>query len=116
AIAANVKEILATHDASGKRVGARSLLVQLPAIVLSGDSGDVDVAWRGQGTAPGTQMATFTSDSVSAASSDTASTAVRTIATNGGVTSLVESAPVQRTLFTGREPRVLATYPDGYLA
>ncbi|HXI56743.1 MAG TPA: hypothetical protein VNO55_11830 [Polyangia bacterium] len=116
AIAANVKEILAAHDASGKRVGVRSLLVQLPATVLSGDSGDVDVAWRGQGAAPGTQMASFTSDGVSAASSDTVSTAVRTIATNGGVTSLVESAPVQRTLFTGREPRVLATYPDGYLA
>jgi hypothetical protein len=116
AVAANVKEILAAHDASGKRVGVRSLLVQLPATVLSGDSGDVDVAWRGQGAAPGTQMASFTSDSVSAASSDTVSTAVRTIATNGGVTNLVESPPVQRALFTGREPRVLATYPDGYLA
>jgi hypothetical protein len=115
-VAANIKELLAQHDANGKRVGVRSLQVQLPATVLSGDSADVDVAWHGQGAAPGSQITAFASEGVSAASAETVTTAARTIVTTGGVTSLVESPHVDRTLFMAREPRVLATYPDGYLA
>jgi hypothetical protein len=109
---ANIKELLAEHGADGARVGVRSMLVQLPASALGGDTGDVDVSWSGAGAAPGSQMVAFADPGVSAASSDTVTTAARTI--SGGA--LVESARAERTLFTGREPKVLATFPDGYLA
>jgi hypothetical protein len=109
-VAANVKELLAEHGADGARIGVRSMLVQLPAAALGGDAGDVDVSWSGPGAAPGSQMATFAD--VSAASPEVVTTAARTIS-NGA---LVETSRADRTLFVGREPRVLATFPDGYLA
>jgi hypothetical protein len=110
AVAANVKELLAEHGADGARVGVRSMLVQLPAGALGGDTGDVDVSWSGAGAAPGSQIVAFTD--TSAASAETVATATRTIS-NGA---LVETGRTDRTLFTAREPRVLATFPDGYLA
>jgi hypothetical protein len=53
---------------------------------------------------------------VSAASAATAKTAARTISGSGGQYRLTESAQSTKTLFTGREPNVLATFPDGYIA
>jgi hypothetical protein len=43
-------------------------------------------------------------------------TTVRTITSSSGVNTLVEAPHVQKTLFIAREPYVLATFPDGYLA
>jgi hypothetical protein len=113
---ASVKTLLAEHDAEGAPVGVRALLVQLPASILAGDIADVDIAWRGPGSAPGTVMAPFVSPDVSTDAPEVVGTSVRTIAATGGVNKLVEGPRVDKTLFTGREPRILATFPDGYLA
>jgi hypothetical protein len=115
-VAASVKALLSEHDASGAPTGVRAVLIQLPATVLSGDAADVDVAWSGAGSAPAAATMPFTSPDVSADSPEVVRTAARTIQASGGVNKLVESPPADRTLFTGREPRVLATFPDGYLA
>jgi hypothetical protein len=115
-VAANVKALLSEHDPNGAPTGVRSVLIQLPASVLSGDAADVDVAWSGPGSAPGATTMAFASPDVSADSPEVVSTAVRTIQAAGGVNKLVESAPVDKTLFVGHEPRVLATFPEGYLA
>jgi hypothetical protein len=115
-IQANVKESLAQHDAIGAAVGVRALLVQLPASILAGDSADIDVSWLGPGSAPGVPTAAYASADVSADAPEVVATTVRTIAASGGVNKLVEGPPVDKTLFTGREPRILATFPDGYLA
>src|SRR5437762_2951037 len=50
---ANVKALLAEHDAKGAPTGVRSVLVQLPATILAGDAAELDVAWSGTGSAPG---------------------------------------------------------------
>ena len=115
-VAANVKALLAEHDAMGAPTGVRAVLVQLPATILAGDDADVDVVWSGPGSAPGVASTPFASADVSADSPEVVTTAVRTIVAASGVNKLVESPSVPRTLFTGKEPRVLATFPDGYLA
>jgi hypothetical protein len=115
-IAANVKALLAEHDANGAPKGVRALLVQLPASVLAGDAADVDVAWTGAGAAPGAATMAFASADVSAASPEVVPTTVRTIQAVGGTNMLVDGPRFDKTLFAGHEPRVLATYPDGYLA
>jgi hypothetical protein len=115
-VAANVKVLLSEHDANGAPTGVRAVLVQLPATVLAGDTADVDVAWTGAGSAPGAATMAYAAAEVSADSPEVVSTTVRTIAASGGTNKLVEGPQVDKTLFTGREPRVLATFPDGYLA
>ncbi|HVU51779.1 MAG TPA: hypothetical protein VHL80_13880, partial [Polyangia bacterium] len=115
-VAANVKALLAVHDAAGAPQGVRAVLVQLPATILAGDAADVDVAWSGPGSAPGVASSTFASADVSADSPEVVTTTVRTITAAGGVNALVDGPHVDQTLFTGKEPRVLATFPDGYLA
>jgi hypothetical protein len=113
---ANVKTLLAEHDANGAPTGVRSLLVQVPASILAGDAADLDVAWHGAGRATGSAALAFSSAEVSAESPEVVATATRTIQAAGGTNQLVEGPRVDKTLFTAREPRVLATYPDGYLA
>jgi hypothetical protein len=113
-VAANVKALLAEHDAAGAPKGVRAVLVQLPATILAGDTADVDVVWSGPGSAPGVAAAPFTD--VSADSPEVVTTTVRTISAASGVNKLVDGPHVDETLFTGKEPRVLATFPDGYLA
>jgi hypothetical protein len=115
-VAANVKALLAEHDAAGAPKGVRAVLVQLPATILAGDAADVDIAWSGAGSAPGAAQAPFSSPDVSADSPEVVTTTVRTITQAGGVNKLVDGPHVDETLFTGKEPRVLATFPDGYLA
>ena len=73
-------------------------------------------SWSGPGSAPGVASTPFASADVSADSPEVVTTTVRTITAAGGVNKLVESPRVDQTLFTGKEPRVLATFPDGYLA
>jgi hypothetical protein len=115
-IAANVKPLLAEHDAAGAPKGVRAVLVQLPATILAGDAADVDVVWSGPGSAPGVASTLFGAADVSADSPEVVTTTVRTIASSGGTNKLVDGPHVDQTLFTGKEPRVLATFPDGYLA
>ena len=88
-IAANIRETLATHDASGTRTGVRAVVVQIPAL---SDDVDVDIIWRGQnGTAPGRKLVAFADESVSRASDSAVNTAVRTISSSGGVNTLIET-------------------------
>lgn len=113
AIAASVKAILPELDKDGVTVGARSLLIQFPASVMTGDTLDVDVAWEG---AEAGSASVVPYEEVSQPSPSVVKTAVRSIVNEGGVNKLVEISTEDRTLFTGREPWVLATYPAGYLA
>jgi hypothetical protein len=109
-IAATIKPIVHSYDAKGQPTGLASVLVQFPASVMPGDAMDVDVSF--DGTGPATQPFA----SVSATSDDVAVVADRTIQNVNGQAQLVETGSSTRKLFTGREPRVLATFPDGYLA
>jgi hypothetical protein len=114
---ASVKEVLATHDSTGTRTGVRSFVVQFPIADMPGKEADVSVIWRVQeGASPSSSLTEFGADGVSWPSPETITTSTRTISSAGGTNKLVESAPSQKTLFTAREPRVLATYPDGFLA
>jgi hypothetical protein len=116
-VAANVRELLAEHGPDGQRTGVRSILVQLPASALSGPTLDLRVHWKnGPGSAPGASFEPFSSAAVSADSAATATTATRTIQNANGQYSLVEGPPVVMNLFSGKEPRVLAEFPEGYLA
>ncbi len=112
---AQVREILGEHDANGARTGVKAVQIQLPASVMTGDTLDIDVTWTG-GAAGGDTFATFGDAAVSTPSPATVRTAVRSIESVGGAATLVESSTETRTLYVGREPHVLATYPDGYLA
>jgi hypothetical protein len=115
-IAATIKPILREHDAMGAATGVRSLLIQLPASVLTGTEIDVHVAWKGTGDAPASNTVPYATAGLSIDSPATADTAVRSIMQNGGMNQLVETMKTKRTLFPAREPMVLATYPSGYLA
>jgi hypothetical protein len=117
AIEASVREILAGRDRNGLRTFVQALQVQFDAALLTGSEMDVTVVWRGTtGSTPGTSFVRHGEDRVSTVARETATTTVRTIASSNGVNTLVESAPVTMTLFTSREPYVLATFPLGYLA
>jgi hypothetical protein len=116
-LAANVRELLAEHGPDGQRTGVRSILVQLPASVLTGPTMDVRIHWKnGPGSPPGASFQPFSSAAVSADSAATATTATRTIQSQNGQYSLVEGPPTVVSLFSGKEPRVLAEFPEGYLA
>jgi hypothetical protein len=115
-VAANVKSLLSEHDAMGAPTGVRALLVQLPASILAGDAADVDIVWSGSGSAPGAAAVLYAAPDVSADAPEVVTTTVRTIAASGGSNQLVDGPHVDETLFSGKEPRVLATFPDGYLA
>jgi len=116
-IAAAVRETLVDLDASGARVGARAVVIQFPAAQMTGDSMDVEVLWEGGSGADANSAVTpFGAEEVSAVSSAVAETVERSIALQDGKYVLTESAHATRPLFPGREPRVLATFPDGYLA
>lgn len=120
AIAAQFTELLPELDAQGARVGARAVRVQLDPSLLSPSGTDVTIAWLGGATATTDTTApiAFGTEEVSFASASIVPTATRTIAplssTTGGY-ALVEGATVDKVVFVGREPRVLPTYPDGYL-
>jgi hypothetical protein len=127
---AAVRVLLRDHDRTGAPRGVRALQVQIPAAAVTGDPFDVDVVWRGAaapaprpGVATGALTASaapaavpFESPDVSGPSAEVVATAVRSIQATGGVPRLVEGPVERRTLFSGREPRVLAHFPTGYLA
>lgn len=114
AIPAVVKPILKTYDANGQPTGLASVLVQFPASAMTGSAMDVEVAFDGKGPAPSDAAQPYAA--VSADSDDVVEVADRTIQSVGGKAQIVETGTSTRKLFTGREPRVLATFPEGYLA
>jgi hypothetical protein len=116
-VAAEITELLPDLDKDGQRVGVRALRVQMDAALIDAQGTDVDVMWTG-GAAPTTQpsVVEFKSEDVSSDSASIVSTVVRTIVKDGGTYKLVESNHSDKTVFTGREPRILPTFPVGYIA
>jgi hypothetical protein len=110
-VAARVDELLAEHDATGARTGARAIRIQLPEGSVQSDLVEVTVRWKG-GEGATTPARRSYRDDVAFESPETVKTVERTI--RGG--RFVEGPAETRTLFVGREPRVLARYPEGYLA
>jgi hypothetical protein len=109
---------LLTTTLAGNRTSAASVGVQLAGSVMTGSSLDVEVVFAG--TAPaalsGSDRRLFGCGCDARSSPLIARTTVRGIASEGGSYKLTEAAPVDKTLFVGSEPKVLATYPEGYLA
>ena len=108
-------QILLWHfDTAGNPTSIRSLLIQFPASEMSGTNMTIEVIVNSSvGAADiGTQpfaAASFTSP-------ETVETTDRLIVKSGDNYSWAETNVQQKTLYTGVEPKVLATYPDGYLA
>jgi hypothetical protein len=99
--------------------GVRSVLVQFGADALGGAAeADVDVTWGvpATGAPAATAPAAATYASASFDSPEVVQVVSRTIANNGGTNTFVETNPAERSLFSGREPNFLATFPPGYLA
>ncbi|MBK7658571.1 MAG: hypothetical protein IPJ28_05210 [Betaproteobacteria bacterium] len=113
---ANVKTrtILSHFNAAGTATSIKSLLIQFPISAMPGSGLTVEVVVNtaAAGATAGTQP--FTAASFVAP--EVIETTARRIVLNGGVYSLSETNVQPLTLFTGTEPKVLATYPDGYLA
>lgn len=117
-VAAEITELAPDLDKNGARVGARAVRVQLDAALIDPAGTDVEVSWTG-GSAPATAPAPampFASEDISVDSPSVVATANRTIKQNGGKYELVETSHADKTVFVGREPRVLATFPVGYVA
>jgi hypothetical protein len=110
-----VAPLLFEHDAAGKATSVRAFLVQLPAAAMPGDAADVDISFTAKlhfiDPSPVEPFASLAVDAP-----EQIEVATRTISLVGGAAQLVETANETRTLFTGKEPRVLATFPPGYLA
>ncbi len=115
-VPARVTQLLADYDATGAASGIRAVLIQFPTAAISlgkaGAQHDVTVTWSG-GVAATAERVPYSD--LSFESTESARVAERTIVDRGGAT-LVETAITQKPLFTSREPRVLATFPAGYLA
>jgi hypothetical protein len=116
-VAANVKVLLPDLDAAGNTRGVASLLVQLPASVMPAATLDLQVTWKGgAGPAPGTNTLPFATAGVSGVSEEVVPTTTRTIAAAAGTYKIVDTGTTNKALFAGREPAVIATFPEGYLA
>lgn len=117
-VAATTKILLSNYGPDGTPKGPRSVLVQLPASVLQGECSEVEVAWQGGApittTTPGPSPQPYSA--VSVASPKTVITATRSITSQGGRATLVETKREERILFDAREPAVLPIFPAGYLA
>jgi len=115
-----VTATLRHHDKDGNPTGVRAIVVELPATALDQVGLDVDIAWRGGQTSGGAAGASAAAQTTfaqsSAPSNEVVDTAERTIETVNGRASLRETSRCPRVLFEAREPAVLATFPDGYVA
>jgi hypothetical protein len=111
---AQVKALLNAHDRAGKPTDVLSVRVQIPAAQMPDKTLDVQIAWRGGAARSNAPFARYASVSRDAAV--TADTASVEVARSADGYRLARGPVVRHTLFTGREPTVLATFPDGYLA
>jgi hypothetical protein len=113
-IAATITPLLRDHDAAGTITGLRAVRIQFAASLMPGPTLTVGVMLGGPGGSPAGAVVPFSA--VSAESPETVTVADRTIVQEGTTYRLAESNRRTMTLFTGREPAVLAIYPPGYLA
>ncbi|MCC6996839.1 MAG: hypothetical protein IT370_19665 [Deltaproteobacteria bacterium] len=112
---ATATQTLAEHGPTGAPTGVRAFVVQLPISALAGGAIDIDIGFDGgAGSAPAATRQPYTMASV--AGPENVDTAVRSIRAAGGGHELYEMSTATRTLFTGREPAALASFPAGYLA
>lgn len=110
---AKVGELLKHYDASGKPTSVAAVRIQLPANAMPGNTLNVEVRFSG-GKADTSGLLPYAQTSADAPA--TANTTVRSIASSGGLYQLTEGAVQTKTLFVAREPNVVASFPDGYLA
>lgn len=110
---AKVRELLAYYDGKGALRGIAAIQVQFPANLMQTDRLLLELRWRG-GNPQSTGMLAYSNVSVDAPV--LVKTVVRTITSSAGEFRLSESSPQTKTLFTAREPNVIAHFPDGYLA
>jgi hypothetical protein len=115
-IPARIEELVPDLDAAGHRRGARAVRVQIAADRMKGPALDLVLETGSPRVSLPGATAVYRSPSVSFDSAEVVTTAARTIVAEGGHATLRQSAPVQRTLFVGREPQVLAIFEPGYLA
>jgi hypothetical protein len=82
---------------------------------MKGPDLDVEVRFRGDGTNRPMPGALKTFAETSGDSPEVVRQAARTIVSATDGATIQSSPPTQRELFMAREPRVIATYPEGYL-
>ena len=112
-----VSPILFDYDELGNPAGPRALLVQLPAAVMNKPAIDVDVIWSGAGAGAPSEAASPYAQ-VKFASPENVELAERAIEKDKHPIApyrLVVKKGYTKTLFTGWEPTVLATFPSSYL-
>jgi len=113
-VAAQVTPLLRDHDPQGRASGLRAVRIQFPASLMTSPSLAVVVVIGEAGPAADGPVVPFAA--VSGESVQAVTVVDRTIVQEGGQYRLRESNRRAVTLFTGREPAVLASYPPGYLA
>jgi hypothetical protein len=111
---AHIKPLLYDYDRAGNPSGLRAALVQFPASMMSGRTLTIGVKLGDSGPTPPSGTVPF--ESVSVDSPQTVTVADRTIVQDGSTYRLQTSNERQVTLFTAREPAVIAHFPPGYLA
>ncbi len=102
-------EVFSWWDAEGTREGARVVLVQLDATLMSSDTAALEISWGLglPGEPPGTDVIDPQNDEVSDDVEETVRQATRTIAEVDGAAALVETETWEETQYTARQPRVL---------
>jgi hypothetical protein len=111
---AKVRELLKHYDASGRATGVAAIQVQIPASSAPATSDfAVDIKWAGGSSSSAGYVAY---SAVSAVAPAVAKTTVRGITQSAGVYRFTETAPLTKTVFTGREQNVIPKFPEGYLA
>lgn len=113
---ARVTETIADHDANGRRNGTLAVSIQLPSSVMTGPDLDVVIRFRGDGANRPIAGAAKTFAETSEDSPETVLQATRTLVQHPEGALIQTPKPEKRVLFMGREARVVATYPEGYLA
>ena len=113
-IDARITPLLYHHDAAGTPTGLRAVVVQFPASLMPGPTLTLGVTLGEAGPMPSDTVVPFAE--VSAESPETVPVVDRTIVQDGSQYRLKEFNPRRVTLFTAREPAVLAHFPPGYLA
>lgn len=111
---AHIKPLLYHYDASGTATSLRAVEIQFPATIAVGSTTTAEISLNEAGPQPASDVVPFSQ--LSFDSSETATVADRTIINTGGTYKLQESNVRTLTLFTAREPNVIATFPKGYLA
>ncbi|HEY6562279.1 MAG TPA: hypothetical protein VI072_33655 [Polyangiaceae bacterium] len=111
-VPAKVRELLKHYDGSGRATGVAAIQVQIPASSALATDFAVDIKWAG-GSSSSAGYVTYSA--VSALAPALAKTTVRGITQTSGVYRFTETAPVTKTVFSGREQNVIPKFPDGYL-